>query len=248
MLREWIDRLLGTLRARRADADLQAELQSHLAFAAEAGRRDRRAGDAGHGRAARSPRPAVAARARPPTSCSAGGSSRRGRVVSGAAILSLGLAIGATSAAFRLVDAVVLRPLPVAAPERLVVRGDLVRRRPAPHGLLRQLGLPDLPALPADGRRSRRPAGGRLEQPGRGGRRGPAMSPSGSTGSTTRATSSACSGCSPPSGACSVRATIARRAAIRSRCIAHDYWQRRFGGDRRRARHVHPDRRRRCTK
>ena len=33
MLREWIDRLLGTLRARRADADLQAELQSHLAFA-----------------------------------------------------------------------------------------------------------------------------------------------------------------------------------------------------------------------
>ena len=28
ILREWIDRLLGTLRARRADADLQAELQS----------------------------------------------------------------------------------------------------------------------------------------------------------------------------------------------------------------------------
>ncbi len=38
-LREWIDRLIGTLRGRRADADLQAELQSHLAFAAEAGRR-----------------------------------------------------------------------------------------------------------------------------------------------------------------------------------------------------------------
>src|SRR6187402_99514 len=40
-LREWLDRLLGTLRARRADADLQAELQSHLAFATEAGRSDR---------------------------------------------------------------------------------------------------------------------------------------------------------------------------------------------------------------
>lgn len=30
-LRERLDRLLGTLRARRADADLEAELQSHLA-------------------------------------------------------------------------------------------------------------------------------------------------------------------------------------------------------------------------
>ena len=35
-LREWLDRLLGTLRARRADADLEAELQSHLALAADA--------------------------------------------------------------------------------------------------------------------------------------------------------------------------------------------------------------------
>jgi hypothetical protein len=43
LLREWIDRLLGTLRVRRADADLQAELQSHLAFAADAGPRDRAA-------------------------------------------------------------------------------------------------------------------------------------------------------------------------------------------------------------
>ena len=40
-------------------------------------------------------------------------------VVTIGSVLSLGLAIGATSAAFRLVDAVVLRPLPVAAPERL---------------------------------------------------------------------------------------------------------------------------------
>lgn len=41
------------------------------------------------------------------------------RAASGAAILSLGLAIGATTAAFRLVDAVLLRPLPVVEPERL---------------------------------------------------------------------------------------------------------------------------------
>jgi putative ABC transport system permease protein len=41
------------------------------------------------------------------------------RVVSAAAILSLALAIGATTAAFRLADAVLLRKLPVAEPERL---------------------------------------------------------------------------------------------------------------------------------
>ena len=35
--REWIDRLLGTLRPRRFDADLEAELQSHLAFAGRRG-------------------------------------------------------------------------------------------------------------------------------------------------------------------------------------------------------------------
>jgi putative ABC transport system permease protein len=43
----------------------------------------------------------------------------RRRVTNAAAILSLGLAIGATTAAFRLVDAVLLRKLPVAEPERL---------------------------------------------------------------------------------------------------------------------------------
>src|SRR5688572_2035002 len=43
------------------------------------------------------------------------------RAASVAAILSLGLAIGATSAAFRLVDAVLLRPLPVSDPDRLFV-------------------------------------------------------------------------------------------------------------------------------
>jgi hypothetical protein len=43
------------------------------------------------------------------------------RTASAAAILSLALAIGATMAAFRLVDAVMLRKLPVAEPDRLFV-------------------------------------------------------------------------------------------------------------------------------
>src|SRR4051794_11262282 len=44
---------------------------------------------------------------------------RRQKVASGAAILSLALAIGACVSAFRLIDALLLRPLPVSNPERL---------------------------------------------------------------------------------------------------------------------------------
>src|SRR5262245_55359058 len=44
---------------------------------------------------------------------------RRNRAASAAAILSLALAIGATTAAFRLVDAVLWRKLPVADPDKL---------------------------------------------------------------------------------------------------------------------------------
>ena len=117
-LREWIDRLFGTLRARRTDADLQAELQSHLAFAAEAGRRDRaevtQAMDALRDRRGLPWLHALS------SDVVFGWRQLASRpVVTTAAVLSLGLAIGATSAAFRLVDAVLLRPLPIAAPDRL---------------------------------------------------------------------------------------------------------------------------------
>ncbi len=44
---------------------------------------------------------------------------RKRPVTSAAAILSLALAIGACTSAFRLIDALLLRPLPVASPERL---------------------------------------------------------------------------------------------------------------------------------
>jgi putative ABC transport system permease protein len=44
---------------------------------------------------------------------------RKKKAASAAAILSLALAMGACTAAFRLIDALLLRPLPVAAPERL---------------------------------------------------------------------------------------------------------------------------------
>src|SRR5262249_32210220 len=54
-------------------------------------------------------------------------------VTSAAAILSLGLAMGASIAAFRVVDAVLLRPLPIAAPDRLF---ELLRRGPDAHGVV----------------------------------------------------------------------------------------------------------------
>ncbi|MCU1272805.1 MAG: hypothetical protein JWO48_236 [Bryobacterales bacterium] len=44
---------------------------------------------------------------------------RKNKVTSAAAILSLALAIGSCTSAFRLIDALLLRPLPVAEPERL---------------------------------------------------------------------------------------------------------------------------------
>jgi putative ABC transport system permease protein len=116
-VREWIDRLLGTLRLRRADADLEAELRSHADLAGDgyASRveitqtmdavRDRRGLPWLHALSADVVFGWRQLVSRP--------------VVSGAAILSLGLALGATIAAFRLADAVLLRPLPIAEPERL---------------------------------------------------------------------------------------------------------------------------------
>src|SRR5438552_3476791 len=44
---------------------------------------------------------------------------RKRKVTSAAAILSLALAIGACTSAFRLIDALLLRPLPVSDPDRL---------------------------------------------------------------------------------------------------------------------------------
>ena len=52
---------------------------------------------------------------------------RRGRGFTAIAILSLALGIGATTSVFAVLDAVVLRPLPVPEPNRLVVLRPLVR-------------------------------------------------------------------------------------------------------------------------
>jgi putative ABC transport system permease protein len=56
---------------------------------------------------------------------------KKTKVTSAAAILSLALAIGACTSAFRLIDAILLRPLPVANPERLY---DLAQQGIGPDG------------------------------------------------------------------------------------------------------------------
>jgi predicted permease len=59
---------------------------------------------------------------------------KKNKVTSAAAILSLALAIGACTSAFRLIDATLWRPLPVVAPERLYV---LSRQFTGPNDKLR---------------------------------------------------------------------------------------------------------------
>ena len=60
---------------------------------------------------------------------------RKNRLVTAAAIVSLSLALGACATAFSLVDALILRPLPVHQPERLIyltfpsTNPDAARRR-----------------------------------------------------------------------------------------------------------------------
>jgi predicted permease len=56
---------------------------------------------------------------------------RKNRITSTAAVLSLALGIGACTAAFRLIDAVLLRPLPITDPGNLY---DLSRRAVGAHG------------------------------------------------------------------------------------------------------------------
>ena len=132
VLREWLQRLRATIYRSRTDRDLAEELELHMQLASE--EEERR----GHSRSD----------ARREARIQWGGASQamealrdqRGvpwisalssdivfgwrqlnkhRTVSAAAILSLGLAIGATTAAFRLVDAVLLRTLPVSDPGSL---------------------------------------------------------------------------------------------------------------------------------
>ena len=227
VLREWIDRLFGTLRRRRGG-------RRSPGGAGGARRARRRCGpawrrrvvrgtstapsrDPRDGRAARSARPAVAAcalcrhrlRLAPAERASCG---QRGR--DPLARPRDGRDHRRLPAGGRRADAPAThRPAGAA-----LVRDHHLRRRPASRRLLRQLGLPDLPALRRAGRRPCRPAGHRLEPSRSRCSSAARRSRSASTGSSIRATSSASSDCGRPWDACSALPTIACRAGIRSPC------------------------------
>lgn len=116
-MREWLQRLLGTVRGGRPDEDLEEELRAHAELAAEAGSRDRAIDSALE--AMRDQRGLPWLDALKSDAVFGWRQIARHRVTSVAAVLTLGLAIGATVAAFRIVDAVLLRPLPVVDASRL---------------------------------------------------------------------------------------------------------------------------------
>ena len=131
-IREFFHRLAGSVRPSRSDSDLQEEMRLHLELAAEAeARRGLPQGDAARAahlraggltqamEAARDQRSLPTLDALRADVIFGWRQLRRNRVASLSAILSLALAMGATLAAFRLVDAVLLRPLPVADPASL---------------------------------------------------------------------------------------------------------------------------------
>src|SRR5579871_3355513 len=128
-LREIAARLAGTLRPRRTDADIDEELRSHLAFASDDAIRRGASGRDARLRAGNAASAADAIRDQSGFAwidavrldiVFASRQLLRYRMANAVAIASLGLAIGATTAAVRLVDAVLLRPLPVVDPSTLL--------------------------------------------------------------------------------------------------------------------------------
>ncbi len=118
ILREWLHRLGATFRPNRRDEDLAEELRLHAALAAEAGRRA--GGSAQAMEALRDQRGL-------PWLDDLGRDVRyglrtlaRSKGFTATALVSLALGIGANAGIFSLLDQILLRPLPVREPERLV--------------------------------------------------------------------------------------------------------------------------------
>lgn len=132
-LREWLHRLLGTMRRGRRDNDLEEELRLHLELATEAA--------AWRGESPKEARRQALIRSGGPTQAIENlrdqrslpwladlandirytlRSARREPLLAGAIVLSLALGLGANATLFSVTEAAVMRDLPVDAPEELV--------------------------------------------------------------------------------------------------------------------------------
>ena len=117
-------RLVNAFRGDGLSREIDAELEAHLAEAVEAGRdaeEARRAFGSAlrHREASRDVRVTAWLDSLRADAISGWRQLGKRKATSAAAILSLALAIGASMSAFRIVDALLLRPLPVVHPERL---------------------------------------------------------------------------------------------------------------------------------
>jgi putative ABC transport system permease protein len=134
VIREWMLRLLGTLRRGRSDADLQEELRLHMELAADdAERRGELAHEARRMARLRSGSALQALDAlRDQRGLSwaeelmrdvrhALRTLRRTPSFTAVAVLTLALGTGANAAIYQLLDAIRLRELPVSAPEQLAI-------------------------------------------------------------------------------------------------------------------------------
>ncbi|HEX3744006.1 MAG TPA: ADOP family duplicated permease [Bryobacteraceae bacterium] len=120
----WWTRISNAIRGDRLGREIDEELESHIAEAIEQGRDPAEARRA-FGGALRTREECRDSHVLPwlaslhADSVFAWRQFAKHKVTSAAAVLSLALAIGACTSAFRLIDALLLRPLPVVAPEQL---------------------------------------------------------------------------------------------------------------------------------
>jgi len=132
----WWSRLANVFRGNRLSREIDEELQSHIEEALEQGR------DPAEARRALGPALRLREESRDVRLIAWLDSLRadtvfglrqlmKNKVTSAAAILSLALGIGACTSAFRLIDALLLRPLPVSEPEQLY---GLARQGIGPEG------------------------------------------------------------------------------------------------------------------